>query len=144
MIDVGVAPDGKIWFGEGFSAGSYDPFSKKFSHYQESGVVWSTYWDSKDHLWLAKFGGGLRRYDPVIDDFIAIGMSNPNDSTKLIHPMLSGIFQDSSGKLWLGSNSPWMSGFFRFDPETEKFETFDLPEAHAFVKTVKAIFGSGV
>ncbi|MEZ5043254.1 MAG: two-component regulator propeller domain-containing protein [Saprospiraceae bacterium] len=132
LLGLEITPDGKTWFGEGFSAGSYDPASGQFKHYEESGTVWTVYGDSQKRIWLAKFGGGLRRYDPGTDDFIPIGMPDPNDTTRTIFPFLGGIYEDSRGDLWLGSHSPGMGGFFRFDPETEHFEVFKMPEAHAF------------
>jgi signal transduction histidine kinase/ligand-binding sensor domain-containing protein/AraC-like DNA-binding protein len=132
LTGLEVAADGKIWFGEGFSAGSYDPATGQFAHYRESGVVHSVYQDAQNRIWLAKYGGGLRRYDPEIDDFVPIGMPDPNDPSRKIFPFLGGIFQDSWGDLWLGSFSPEIGGFFRFDPETGHWETFQLPEAHDF------------
>lgn len=133
LIGLDITQDGKIWFGEGFSAGSLDPVTGEFNHYQESGVVWTAYQDAQNRLWLAKFGGGLRLYDPQADDFRVMAMPDPRDSTQVIHTPLSGIFQDSRGDLWLGSHWPEIGGCFRFDPETETFEPFiNLPEAHSF------------
>jgi len=132
LLGLEVSSDGKIWYGEGFSAGYYDPATGQFGHYRESGTVFSVHEDRQNRLWLAKYGGGLRVYDPALDNFIKIGIPDPNDPDNLIYPYMGGIFQDSDGYLWLGSYSPWHGGFFRFDPETQQFEIFDLPEAHDF------------
>jgi len=132
LLGLEVASDGKIWYGEGFSAGYYDPASGRFGHYRESGTVFSVYEDERNRLWLAKYGGGLRGYDSSSDEFIKIGIPDPADPDKLMFPYMGGIFQDSHGYLWLGSYAPWIGGFFRFDPETQQFDIFDLPEAHDF------------
>ncbi len=132
VMGLDIAPDGRVWFGEGFSSAFYDPETERFQHYPEGGTVTSVLWDSQNRLWLTKFGGGLRRYDPMGDHFEIISMQHPEDTSRWINPNLRGIMEDSRGDLWLGSHSPGLAGCFRFDPETERFEPLKVPEAHAF------------
>ena len=127
-----IAADDKVWFGEGFSVGYYDPTTGNFKHYPGAGVAISVLADREHRLWAAHWGGGLRQFDPAKDDFIYVGMPDPRDSNKLIHPPMTVTFQDSRGYLWMGSADPNMGGFYRYDPRKQKFRIFDLPLARSF------------
>lgn len=137
-----VASDGKIWFGMGFNPGYLEPKTGRYQYYENPGVTMTIFEDSHRNIWLAKNGRGLAKFEPTQDEFRDIGIPRPTDSTKFSYPPMSGIMEDSRGKLWIGSHSTGI-GFYRFDPITESFQAFRMPEAHHFFEDRKGFIWMG-
>jgi len=75
--------------------------------------------DSSGDLWISTLGGGLNKYDPITNGFIAVYTNQ--DSARSPHSnYISTVFADSSGNLWLGYND----GFSLFDPSNGMFQHY--------------------
>lgn len=82
----------------------------------ESAVV-SILADSKGRLWVGTMGGGLNRMDTRTGAF-----THYREKQGLPNDTVVGLLEDDAGLLWVSTNR----GLARFDPETEKFECFDV------------------
>lgn len=73
--------------------------------------------EGDDVVWLATYGGGLKRLQVSTKTFKSYRRAQglPSDT-------VYSIRQDKSGKLWLSS----VSGLVRFDPKTEEVKVFTL------------------
>jgi PAS domain S-box-containing protein len=70
--------------------------------------------DGRGRLWIGTLGGGLNRFEPASGTFTAYRGFPSN--------VIYRIEEGHAGELWLGTNN----GLVRFDPATERTETFDL------------------
>jgi len=84
----------------------FDPATEKFIDYRvgtdyETGSYWSMYEDSKQGLW---FGSGemLSYYDQEHDRFVDY-ISDANKPDRLLPGWVRSIFEDSSGRFWVGT-----------------------------------------
>lgn len=80
-------------------------------------AVMSILEDSKGRLWVGTMGGGLNRMDTQTGAF-----THYREKQGLPNDTVVGLLEDDAGLLWLSTNR----GLARFDPETEKFECFDV------------------
>ena len=84
--------------------------------------------DSLGNLWISTLGGGLNKYDPITNGFIALYTNQ--DSERSPHSnYISTVFTDSNGNIWLG----YSDGFSIFNPSSGKFQhyisgTDNIPE----------------
>jgi signal transduction histidine kinase/ligand-binding sensor domain-containing protein len=115
---------GYIWFSS-FIKGliRYDGKTfKTFRHEPEkpnspaSNFIISMATDSSGNIWMAHYGSGLDRFDPVTNNFTHF-RNNKADPNSLISDTLFSVMADHTGKLWLGTNK----GLVSFDTKTEKF-----------------------
>lgn len=71
--------------------------------------------DGPDTIWIATYGGGLKRLDRKKEAFRSYRRADGMPSDALL-----GLLKDRRGALWLSS----VAGLARFDPKTEKTEIF--------------------
>ena len=80
-------------------------------------------------LWISTLGGGLNKYDPILNRFTTIYAGPDLASTPLTND-ISTIFCDRDGILWLGyknafsSFDPIKGDFRHFTPESERLPFF--------------------
>ncbi len=82
--------------------------------------------DSKGNIWIGTRGEGIFKisfkrknsFDITYDQFV----SNPNDRGSLSSNIVSTLFYDSKGTLWVST----LTGLDRFDFETEKFTHYNI------------------
>jgi signal transduction histidine kinase len=94
------------------------------------------------NLWIATYGGGLNKFDPSTETFVAYTEKDglPNDA-------VYGILEDENGNLWMSTNK----GISRFNPVSETFKNFDVSDGlqsdefngGAFTKSPKGEFFFG-
>ncbi len=115
---------GYIWFSS-FTKGliRYDGKTfKSFRHEPEkpnspaSNFIISMAIDSSGNIWIAHFGSGLDRFDPVTNTFTHF-KNNKADFNSLISDSVFSIMVDHTGKPWIGTNK----GLEFFDTKTRKF-----------------------
>ena len=106
-------PAGAIWMGtEDGALNRFDPVTRTFRGHKLSG----TYNNIRDilvrgkELWVATFGDGLYRYDPV--GRRAVAHINFPDNR------LTCVLQTNGGDILVGAND----GLYRVSPETNRFE----------------------
>ena len=85
------------------------------SHYW----IWDILEDKQGYLWIATDGGGLDRYNPKTDNFEHF-RHDPKNVNSLSGNIVRSIFQDSTGMLWVATNS----GLNRLDPASGKIKRF--------------------
>ena len=95
----------------------------KFSHYTVddgilSNIVNEVMQDRIGYLWLAT-SNGLTRYDGY--EFVNFS-PNMNDSTALQLPLLSTLFEDSEGDIWIGG----VQGISKYNRNTGMFKNYSL------------------
>jgi len=73
--------------------------------------------DQSGFMWFGTLNG-LVRHDGIQFD---IFQPDPEDSTSIGGREISALAEDQEGNLWVGT---FQSGLFRFDPKTQKFESF--------------------
>ena len=90
--------------------------------------------DNKGTLWIGTAKNGIHKMDKQQGTFEQIfsdpkhpeNYSGPNvSSSGLPFDVITFITQDAAGTCWFGTVG---SGFYSFDPETEKIERFDGPQ----------------
>jgi ligand-binding sensor domain-containing protein len=81
--------------------------------------VTSLHVDREGQLWAGTFGGGLDRFDPSSNDFVAYRAAHglPSD-------VVLAILEDDAGALWLSTNR----GLCRFDPRTGSGRAYGLAQ----------------
>ena len=67
-------------------------------------------------LWVTTWGGGLNRFDKVIEKFVHF-----TERDGLADNQIVSIVFDTKGFIWLGT----MKGLSRFDPRTKTFRNYD-------------------
>ena len=90
-----------------------DPFQQKGSEFTAHLA------DSQGRLWIGTFGDGLLRYDPEQDRF-AVYRHDPDDPTSLSHRVVTRIYEDHEGVIWIGTEG----GLNRYDAEHDRFERY--------------------
>ncbi len=86
--------------------------------------------DDKGILWLGTFGGGLNKFDPLINENGKPVFVHFRESEGLANDVVRGIEKDDSGFLWIGT----ANGLSRFDPSTNSFLNFDISDGLPTVK----------
>jgi signal transduction histidine kinase/CheY-like chemotaxis protein/ligand-binding sensor domain-containing protein len=118
---------GNWWIGMQDGLDYYDSQKKTFTHYRtfnagDDGatatppIAYALFIDRKENLWIGTQGSGLYLLDKVTHRFIryAHELKKPNS---LSNDIVNCIFEDSEGKLWLGTNN----GLNLFDADTRRF-----------------------
>jgi ligand-binding sensor domain-containing protein/signal transduction histidine kinase len=72
--------------------------------------------DAQGHLWFGGWDSGLSRFDERSGQFKHY-RHNPGDPSSLLSDNILCVYQDRSGRLWVGQ----VDGLSSFDPTTEKF-----------------------
>ncbi len=118
------SPDGNLWIATwGGGLNRFDRDRKTFERFhsgQASGmsddVVLNLTLDGEGGLWLATFRGGLNHFDTATRRFRTFGYS-PHDVLSLSSDLISSVFLDRSGILWIGTGA----GLNRYSPATGRF-----------------------
>ncbi len=71
-----------------------------------------------EKLWVATYGGGLSRYDPITDEMESFRLYN--DSTSSYQDNVWLLFKDSKDTIWAASSSE--EGLFYYDKNVNKFQ----------------------
>ncbi len=93
--------------------------------------------DSKGHIWIGTLNGGVNRFsgifpgeDMVFERYLSDTLSN----TQITGNRINDIFEDLSGRIWVGMEGG--GGLGLFDPDKEGFTMLsavdDLPGDHVF------------
>lgn len=130
--------DGNLWIGTNTSGILYyDCKTDKTSRF-ESSNAWSVFSDntlgtryieitSDTILWISSFQDGLYKYN-IPKDILTHYINNPKDSTSLSGNMARAIFEDNSGKIWIGTKSNGLNTYDRLgDNFTHVREMAGLP-----------------
>jgi len=115
--------NGFIWVGSTNGLNKFDPITETFTRFfhnpddpQSIGGNWTriTYLDRQGVVWIGADNRGLNRYNAARDNFDTFWPS-PDDFS--LSNGIRGIYEDSSGILWVGS----ANGLYQFDRETNEF-----------------------
>ncbi|MGZ8551417.1 MAG: two-component regulator propeller domain-containing protein, partial [Chitinophagaceae bacterium] len=118
---------GYIWF-TSFTKGLIRYDGKMFKTFRNdpekpnspaSNFIVSMAIDLAGNIWIAHFGSGLDKFDPVTNTFTHF-RHNKADPNSLISDSLLSVMFDHTGKLWMGTNK----GLASFDTQTGKFTHF--------------------
>jgi virginiamycin B lyase len=133
---------GNLW-ANGGNLWRFDPKTEKFTEFPEGGHAYSLELDKKEgNVWFAQLEEGkigkvdvktlkLTRWTPPASVRLAsINKDQPEEiGNTQTHPKSAGprrITSDSQGIIWFGE---WWAGQIgRFDPKTETFKEFPLPD----------------
>jgi streptogramin lyase/cytochrome c5 len=116
---IRLAPDGRVWSTGGLSV--FDPKTEKFTHIPEVPTAYGIAMDPQNNIWVTEMTktGFLDKIDP-----------NTLKVTKYIPPSRDRprrVQVDSDGTVWF---CVFEDGKIdRFDPKTETFKEFPLPNA---------------
>lgn len=118
---------GFLWIGTQDGLNKYDGYS--FTVFQNNPLDSTSIQDNniramiKDRngiFWLASWGGGLIKFDPLTEQFTQY-INDPSDPRSLKDNWLHTIFQDRTGKLWVGTQDHGLAQFF---PESGEFQHY--------------------
>ena len=128
MIHMSRDNSGNIWVAtreQGLD--KFDPRTGTVTHFRSDGkegsisenVIFCSFTDSKERLWVGTNGGGLNLYNKETKKFKVYRQKQglPND-------VINGILEDNEGFIWLSTNN----GLSRFNPETEEFKNYDISD----------------
>jgi ligand-binding sensor domain-containing protein/two-component sensor histidine kinase len=124
VIDIFQDKKGVMWFSTQGGASSYDGTKFRTLRHLPGDTttipqnnVRSIIQDANGMIWMATFGDGLVKYNPVTERLKTY--INPfSKSANRIHRLV----EDSYGKIWIASEG---SGLHCFDPKKETFSFFD-------------------
>jgi signal transduction histidine kinase/CheY-like chemotaxis protein/ligand-binding sensor domain-containing protein len=134
---------GFIWFGTSNGLNKYDGYKytvyennsqndSSLSHNFIKGIVQ----DPDGSLWIATFGGGLNKFDPVSEKFTRY-RHNSNYPSSVCSDFLSTVKIDSHGNLWVGSND---RGLDLFDRKNKNFIHYTHADYPALDDHIGVIF----
>lgn len=122
-----------LWIGT--KSGGLDKFNIKteiFTHYktgdnsktastkdQHKSEIYTIYKDRKNMLWIGTDGNGLSKFNQNTEQFTHY-RANPLKPKSLSNNIVKAIFEDSSGVLWVGTDS----GLNKFEKKTEEFTIY--------------------
>jgi len=108
-----------FWIPVGRDAHAQEPRFKTFSveHGLSQSAVYDMMRDRDGFLWLAT-QDGLNRYDGYQFEVFS---HEPSDSTSLSADWISSLFEDTSGRIWVGTHG---GGLNLFDKQTATFRAF--------------------
>ena len=118
---------GILWIGNIFGLDRLDRRTGQMTHYsgkRVSGrsifrIVHAIVEDHAGNLWFGEWGNGLDRLNPRTGD-IKTYRHDDNDPSSLSHDVVESLFVDRGGRLWVGA----YDALNRFDPKTERFQTY--------------------
>jgi len=114
--------NGNIWVGTHNGLNKFDPITEKFTRYYKNpedphsirgNFNRITYLDRQGVVWIGAQNQGLNRYNATTDNFDSF---LPSSDSSFIYK-IRGIYEDSSGILWIGTGN----GLYQFDRQTCEF-----------------------
>lgn len=143
MNSIRIDRDGKIWAG-GSGLFRFDPKTEKFTEFPDVPTPYGIELDQQGNLWFAQFPkeGKIGRVDmktlkvtkwtpPTTERLWELNKNQPDENygNSSTHPKTSGprrITVDSHGVVWF--TEWWGNQIGRFDPKTETFKEYTLPD----------------
>jgi signal transduction histidine kinase/ligand-binding sensor domain-containing protein/DNA-binding response OmpR family regulator len=125
----GISEDDQnnIWVGtDGGGLYKFNPFNNKIESFQtdpnsvnsiSDNAVLSSCFDSQGNLWFGTYAGGINKMNPNDRSFKRY--ERGLDSNDLNSNDIRVIFEDSSNRIWIGTNG---EGLHLYKPETDDFE----------------------
>ena len=102
---------GFIWIATRYGLSKFDGIDytnyasiKDDSNSLTDNFLWNIIEDDAGKLWIASWGGGLNKYDPLTDKFTRY-RHDKNDPTSLSDDYLWSSYQDNRGTLWICTNN---------------------------------------
>ncbi|MBI9083181.1 MAG: response regulator [Desulfobacterales bacterium] len=86
---------------------------------------WDVYEDAAGAMWLSTWGNGLARFDPKTGTF-AYHRHDPADPGTISDNTLVPLFEDSSGRLWIGTEN----GLNRYNRENGRFTRYTRSDGY--------------
>ncbi|MDP4172551.1 MAG: two-component regulator propeller domain-containing protein [Bacteroidota bacterium] len=77
--------------------------------------------DQSGQIWVATFGGGLNRFNPITQKF-TVFKHDPLDPNSISDNDIISLFEDRTGIIWIGTHLG--KGINRFDKSRDKFNHF--------------------
>jgi ligand-binding sensor domain-containing protein len=123
--------EGILWVGNRVALNRVDRKTGRVTIYRDTGgprnlsntYILSIAEDRSRNLWFGTSGGGLNRVDRKTGRF-RVYRHDGADSDSLSDDFVYSLLVDRQGTLWAGTDN----GLDRFDPATQHFRTFRLPE----------------
>jgi virginiamycin B lyase len=143
MNSIRIDPSGKIW-GGGSILLRFDPKTEKFLEFPEVQTPYGIELDPQGNIWFAEFPreGKIGKMDtktlkitkwtpPTTERLAELNKNRPDEAyvTGNTYPKTAGprrITVDAQGIVWFGEW--WGKQIGRFDPKTETFKEFELPD----------------
>jgi ligand-binding sensor domain-containing protein/signal transduction histidine kinase len=131
VSDIAQTADGTIWVGTSGGLCAFDRGTQKFTRFQhdarKAGSLSNDYvtrlnLDIYGDLWVGTMGGVLHRFNRQTRAFRAYQIPKPQKPNESLGDVVSTIFRDESGFLWVGIKEGLeeseVKGLYRFDPES--------------------------
>src|ERR1700722_13030656 len=122
---------GILWAGNRAALNRVDRKTGRVTIYRDTGgprnlsntYILSIAEDRSGYMWFGTSGGGLNRFDRKTGLF-RVYRHDAAAHDSLSDDFVYSLFVDREGRLWAGTDN----GLDRFDPATQRFRTFRLPE----------------
>ena len=130
VFSLFIDSNDNIWIGLWHGGlNKFDPVSKKITRFkinpilEQSGEIRNFFEDSDHNLWFASHPSGLYCFDFQTGSLISY-TNDPNDPNSINSNIVQCIFEDSSGRIWIGA----YEGLCLFDKKEKTFRTFTITD----------------
>jgi len=150
IVNIGQAPNNKLWVQSRTGFNIYDPYTEKFSH-DLSGYLKSVSvpdanitgikQDADGNFWFLHATVGLFKYNPVSKRVTHL-VHKVSDTTSIYANTVSDLAQDSNGNIWL---SYYNGVLERLDGKTYKinYRSYSIPKLPPGLNTSYKIYIDG-
>jgi ligand-binding sensor domain-containing protein len=111
---VALDAEGHLWVGGTTGLHKFNPITERFTSYDIDFEIDALYVDG-DTLWIG--GLGLYAFDLRTERVVQKYVHHKNDLTSLCGEVVTAIFKDAGGVLWIGTHD----GVSTFDPRQQQF-----------------------
>jgi ligand-binding sensor domain-containing protein/DNA-binding CsgD family transcriptional regulator len=137
---IGSARDKKLWIGASGGLFSFDPGSKKITHFlindsiQHANSALTICEDNNGLIWVGTSEGGLLQFDRGKSAFKFLDTGIKNGSTA--HDAVNCILQDSDGFIWIGMENGVLS---RYEVDKHSFiHLTDFQKKYPIIKLMES------